>query len=137
MPCRTTGTTPSPRSRSCWSDRPDTFSSGWVTFFLIKTEKGGEVPARTALGANSILSIVNIGFGGKSRPPVGYATALDMYIILCFVSCFGALCEFAVINFTDLFVKRRKIRIEEEEAKKLRLLAKREAKVVPKLVANL
>ena len=39
----------------------------WVTFFLIKTEKGGEVPARTALGANSILSIVNIGFGGKSR----------------------------------------------------------------------
>ena len=39
----------------------------WVTFFLIKTEKGGEVPARTALGANSILSIVNVGFGGKSR----------------------------------------------------------------------
>ena len=39
----------------------------WVMFFLIKTEKGGEVPARTALGANSILSIVNIGFGGKSR----------------------------------------------------------------------
>ena len=39
----------------------------WVTFFLIKTEKGGEVPARTALGANAILSIVNVGFGGKSR----------------------------------------------------------------------
>ena len=42
----------------------------WVAFWLIKTEKGGEVPARTALGATSVLSIVNIGFGGKGRPQV-------------------------------------------------------------------
>ncbi len=42
----------------------------WVTFWLIKTEKGGEVPARTVLGANAVLSVVNIGFGGKSRPQV-------------------------------------------------------------------
>ena len=48
----------------------------WVTFFLIKTEKGGEVPARTALGANSILSIVNIGFGGKSR----YISTASTYV---------------------------------------------------------
>ena len=53
----------------------------WVTFFLIKTEKGGEVPARTALGANSILSIVNVGFGGKSRNE----EFMEPYI---FVSCF-------------------------------------------------
>jgi len=37
---------------------------------LIKTEKGGEVPARTGLGANSVLSVVNIGFSGKERPQV-------------------------------------------------------------------
>ncbi len=42
----------------------------WVTFWLIKTEKGGEVPARTGLGANSVLSVVNIGFSGESRPQV-------------------------------------------------------------------
>ena len=42
----------------------------WVAFWLIKTEKGGEVPARTALGATSVLSVVNIGFGGKGRPQV-------------------------------------------------------------------
>ena len=42
----------------------------WVAFWLIKTDKGGEVPARTALGATSVLSIVNIGFGGKGRPQV-------------------------------------------------------------------
>ena len=28
----------------------------WVAFWLIKTEKGGEVPARTSLGATSVLS---------------------------------------------------------------------------------
>lgn len=42
----------------------------WVTFWLVKTEKGGEVPARTVLGANAVLSVVNIGFGGEARPQV-------------------------------------------------------------------
>ena len=51
----------------------------WVAFWLIKTDKGGEVPARTALGATSVLSIVNIGFGGKSRPEV--KTKYDRIII--------------------------------------------------------
>jgi hypothetical protein len=83
----------------------------WVAFWLIKTEKGGEVPARTALGATSVLSVVNIGFGGKSRPQVPYATALDTFIILCFVAVFAALVEFACINFLDTYVKRRKMRI--------------------------
>ena len=52
----------------------------WVAFWLIKTEKGGEVPARTALGATSVLSIVNIGFGGKGRPHV---TFLNEYLPHC------------------------------------------------------
>lgn len=90
----------------------------WVAFWLIKTEKGGEVPARTALGATSVLSVVNIGFGGKSRPQVGYATALDIFIILCFIAVFAALVEFACINFIDTFVKRRKKREEELAAAK-------------------
>ena len=106
----------------------------WVAFWLIKTEKGGEVPARTALGATAVLSIVNIGFGGKSRPHVGYATAMDIFIILCFVSVFAALVEFAFINFIDTFVKRRKKRDEEMEAKVRERIEKREALAVPKLV---
>jgi hypothetical protein len=42
----------------------------WVTFWLTKTEKGSEIPARTSLGASSVLSVVTIGFGGKSKPQV-------------------------------------------------------------------
>ncbi len=42
----------------------------WVTFWLSKTERGSEIPARTGLGASSVLSVVTIGFGGKSKPQV-------------------------------------------------------------------
>ena len=49
---------------------------------------------------------------------VGYATALDMYIVLCFVAVFAALVEFACINFIDIFIKRFKI-WEAEEKKRL------------------
>ena len=76
------------------------------------------MPARTALGATTVLSIVNLGFGGKSKPKVGYATALDMYIVLCFVAVFAALVEFACINFIDIFIKRFKL-WEAEEKKRL------------------
>ena len=98
----------------------------WVSFWLVKTEKvgtcsiklimkdlflkGGEVPARTSLGATTVLSVVNLGFGGKSKPKVGYATAMDMYIIICFSAVFAALVEFACINFIDTFIKRFKVR---------------------------
>ena len=35
--------------------------------------------------------MVNIGFGGKGRPHVPYATALDIFIILCFIAVFAAI----------------------------------------------
>ena len=48
---------------------------------------------------------------------VPYATAMDNFIILCFVAVFAALVEFACINFIDTFVKNVKQRIEAEKAK--------------------
>ena len=41
-----------------------------MTFWLVKTDKGTEIPARTSLGATTVLSVVTIGFGGKSKPQV-------------------------------------------------------------------
>lgn len=84
--------------------------SSWVTFWLVKTEKGQETPARTQLGATTVLAVVTIGFGGKAKPQVGYATALDVFIIICFMSVFTALIEFAFINFLDMFIRRLKHR---------------------------
>ena len=109
--------------------------SSWVTFWLVKTDKGQETPARTQLGATTVLAVVTIGFGGKAKPQVGYctdctvlyctalrctmlystvqvgyATALDVFIIICFMSVFTALIEFAFINFLDMFIRRLKHR---------------------------
>jgi len=56
----------------------------WVAFWIVKTD----VPARVALGVTTVLSVTKIGFGGKGKPQVGYSTALDIYIILCFIYTF-------------------------------------------------
>ena len=44
----------------------------WVQFWLTKTEKGGEIAARTSLGATTVLTVVTIGFEGKSKPQVSF-----------------------------------------------------------------
>ena len=46
--------------------------SSWVTFWLVKTDKGQETPARTQLGATTVLAVVTIGFGGKAKPQVSH-----------------------------------------------------------------
>lgn len=82
---------------------------------------------------------MNLGFGGKAKPKVGakensskvscqvgYATAMDVYIIICFFAVFAALVEFACINFIDTFIARfkaweveEKKRLEREEMERL------------------
>ena len=52
--------------------------------------------------------MVTIGFGGKGKPQVGYPTALDVFIIICFVTVFAALVEFAILNFIDTLIRRVK-----------------------------
>ena len=73
-----------------------------------KTDKGTEITARTSLGVTCCLAVVTIGFVGNTKPKVSYATALDVYIILCFVLVFSALNEYAFIHFIDLYVRRVK-----------------------------
>merc|ERR1712032_1566134 len=82
----------------------------WVAFWIVKTD----TPSRTSLGIITILSVTKIGFGGKTKPKVGYSTALDIYNIICFAFTFAALFEFVLINFIGMFVQRYKA---EEEAK--------------------
>lgn len=82
----------------------------WVAFWIVKTD----VPARVALGVTTVLSVTKIGFGIKGKPQVGYSTALDIYIILCFIYTFAALTEFAIVNFIPKFVKRLKDKEESE-----------------------
>uniref|UniRef100_H0WLS4 Gamma-aminobutyric acid receptor subunit epsilon n=1 Tax=Otolemur garnettii TaxID=30611 RepID=H0WLS4_OTOGA len=68
----------------------------WVSFWIKKES----APARTSLGITSVLTMTTLGtFSRKNFPRVSYITALDFYIAMCFVFCFCALMEFAVLNF--------------------------------------
>ena len=86
--------------------------SSWVSFWLIKTEMGQETPARTGLGSTTVLAVVTVGFGfvGRTKPPTsGWITAMDLYILFCFIMVFLAFVEFAFISFIGIFIKRMKI----------------------------
>ncbi|XP_042536325.1 LOW QUALITY PROTEIN: gamma-aminobutyric acid receptor subunit epsilon [Dipodomys spectabilis] len=68
----------------------------WVSFWIKKES----APARASLGITSVLTMTTLGtFSRKHFPRVSYITALDFYIAICFVFCFCALLEFAVLNF--------------------------------------
>ena len=58
--------------------------------------------------------MTKIGFGGgKGKPQVGYPTAMDVFVIICLMSVFAALCEFAIINFISVTLSRHKAREQE------------------------
>lgn len=66
------------------------------------------------------MSITTIGFGGgrAALPKVSYPTALDWFIIICFAFVFGAIVEYAVINFLDKVTTDIKRILEERKKKK-------------------
>ena len=62
----------------------------WVAFWIVKTD----VPGRCGLGITTVLSVAKIGFvGGAGKPMVPYATALDIFVIICFISVFASIVE--------------------------------------------
>lgn len=70
-------------------------------------------------GVTTVLSITTIGFVGRAAlPKVSYPTALDWFIILCFVFVFGAIVEYAYINFIDKVTADIKKILEERKKNK-------------------
>ncbi|XP_031567630.1 glycine receptor subunit alpha-1-like [Actinia tenebrosa] len=56
------------------------------------------VPARVSLGIITILAMGSF-LHGSSGPKVSYATALDIYIITCYVFVFASLLEYAMVHY--------------------------------------
>ena len=106
-------------------------SSSWVSFWLVNTPAGGEIVARVGLGITCCLgktsssltktvprvilscaAVVTVGFiGEENKVRVSYATALDVYIIICFAFVFMALVEFAFIHFVEMYVRRVRFKV--------------------------
>ena len=66
----------------------------WVSFWIDPES----TPARVSLGVITILAMGNFLHGGGATPSVSYATALDVYIITCFVFVFASLLEYAAVH---------------------------------------
>lgn len=54
-------------------------------------------PLLALMGVSSVLTMTTLS--RKQFPCVSYLAALDFYIAICFVLCFCALLEFALLNF--------------------------------------
>ena len=55
---------------------------------------------------------MTVGFiGEENKARVSYATALDVYIIICFAFVFMALVEFAFIHFVEMYVMRVRFKV--------------------------
>ncbi|CAI2349503.1 unnamed protein product [Caenorhabditis sp. 36 PRJEB53466] len=78
----------------------------WVSFWINKEAS----PARVSLGIMTVLSMSTIGFGLRTDlPKVSHSTALDIYILSCFVFLFAAMVEYAVINYAQIVYIRKQV----------------------------
>ena len=83
-----------------------------IVLLTTATAAGGEIVARVGLGITCCLAVVTVGFIGEDKPRVSYATAMDVYIIICFAFVFCALTEFAFIHFLETYVRRIKLKVD-------------------------
>ncbi|XP_064085543.1 glutamate-gated chloride channel-like isoform X4 [Macrobrachium nipponense] len=70
----------------------------WVSFWLDQHA----VPARVALGVTTLLTMSTQNAGiNQSLPPVSYTKAIDVWTGVCLTFVFGALLEFALVNYAS------------------------------------
>ncbi|KAG8182130.1 hypothetical protein JTE90_002623 [Oedothorax gibbosus] len=70
----------------------------WVSFWL----DPNAIPARVSLGVTTLLTMATQISGiNASLPPVSYTKAIDIWTGVCLTFVFGALLEFALVNYAS------------------------------------
>ena len=63
------------------------------------------------LGITTVLTMITISNSARAPlPKVSYTKAIDWFLLMCLVFVFGALMEYAVVNFYACKYKKRKPR---------------------------
>ncbi|XP_076348120.1 gamma-aminobutyric acid receptor subunit alpha-6-like [Tachypleus tridentatus] len=92
--------------------------ASWVSFWINRHE----TPGRVAVGATTVLTLVTMGFGGRtSLPKVPYPTALDWFMITCLTFVFSAMVEYACVQMMGRYDEERqqtRLHSKWEETKK-------------------
>ena len=70
----------------------------WVSFWLNR----GATPARVGLGVTTVLTMTTLSNSvNAALPKVSYMKSIDIYLFVCFFMVFGALIEYACVDYTD------------------------------------
>ncbi|XP_049808897.1 glutamate-gated chloride channel isoform X5 [Schistocerca nitens] len=98
----------------------------WVSFWLDQSA----IPARVSLGVTTLLTMATQTSGiNASLPPVSYTKAIDVWTGVCLTFVFGALLEFALVNYasrSDMHrenMKKQRRQVELEHAAQLEAAA--------------
>ncbi|XP_071525784.1 glutamate-gated chloride channel-like isoform X4 [Panulirus ornatus] len=88
----------------------------WVSFWLDQNA----IPARVSLGVTTLLTMsTQTSSINNTLPPVSYTKAIDVWTGVCLTFVFGALLEFALVNYASRSDKHReKMKEKMKEQKK-------------------
>lgn len=77
------------------------FILSWISLWIDPRS----VPARVSLGIITILAMGSF-LNNTNGPKVAYATAMDIYVITCYVFVFVSLLEYALVHYGITFCEK-------------------------------
>ena len=81
-----------------------TVTISWFSFWIAPDSP----PARVGLGITTVLTMITISNSARAPlPKVSYTKAIDWFLLMCLVFVFGALMEYAVVNFYASVSKKK------------------------------
>ena len=96
-----------------------TVTISWFSFWISPDSP----PARVGLGITTVLTMITISNSARAPlPKVSYTKAIDWFLLMCLVYVFGALMEYAIVNFYSCKVQYKRQRDNKRAEKEVHLL---------------
>ena len=101
-----------------------TVTISWFSFWISPDSP----PARVGLGITTVLTMITISNSARAPlPKVSYTKAIDWFLLMCLVYVFGALMEYALVNFYSFKLRYKRQKENRKAEKEVRNLIQRDA----------